>query len=49
MNEGSEFQTDGAAYRKALFASSILVYNVNNKVKNKVKSPAFGWHKGVHI
>jgi len=25
MNEGSEFQTDGAAHRKARFASSVLV------------------------
>jgi len=25
MNEGSEFQTDGAEHRKARFASSVLV------------------------
>jgi len=25
MNEGSEFQTDGAAHRKARFANSVLV------------------------
>jgi len=25
LNEGSEFQTDGAAHRKACFANSVLV------------------------
>jgi len=33
MNGGSEFQTDGAAHRKARFASSVLVNGtVNSKV-----------------
>jgi len=35
MNEGSEFQTDGAAHRKARFASSVLVNGaVNSKVSD---------------
>ena len=33
MNEGSEFQTDGAAHRKARCASSVLV---NGTVSSKV-------------
>jgi len=33
MNEGSEFQRDGAEHRKACFASSVLV---NNTVSSKV-------------
>jgi len=36
MNEGSEFQTDGAAHRKARFASSVLVNGtVNIKVSDE--------------
>jgi len=36
MNEGSEFQTDGAVHRKARFASSVLVNGtVNSKVSDK--------------
>jgi len=36
MNEGSEFQTDGAAHRKAHFASSVLVNGtVNSKVSDE--------------
>jgi len=36
MNEGSEFQTDGAAHRKARFASSVLVNGtVNSKVSDE--------------
>jgi len=30
MKEGSEFQTDGAAHRKARFASSVLVNGTLN-------------------
>jgi len=38
MNEDSEFQTDGAAHRKARFASSVLVNGtVNSKVSDERK------------
>ena len=36
MNEGSEFQTDGAEHRKACFASSVLVNGtMSSKVSDK--------------
>jgi len=36
MNEGSEFQTDGAEHRKARFASLVLVNGtVNSKVSDE--------------
>jgi len=36
MNEGSEFQADGAAHRKARFASSVLVIGtVSSKVSDE--------------
>ena len=36
MNDGSEFQSDGAAHRKARFASSVLVNGtVNSKVSDE--------------
>jgi len=36
MNEGNEFQTDGAAHRKARFASSVLVNcTMNSKVSDE--------------
>jgi len=36
MNEGSEFQTDGAAHRKARFVNSVLMNGtVNSKVSDE--------------
>jgi len=40
MNEGSEFQTDGAAHRKARCASSVLMNGTVNSNLWEIK-----WHR----
>jgi len=41
MNEGGEFQTDGAAHRKARFAISVLVNGtVSSKVSDDLNTAA---------